>query len=107
MRRIGVIVALGALLSMFAGAVTAAPALAAGAGGRMDAPGLRPGLHHYNCGLLDEATLDVDKVFAKALKTPDGSMILLFTGAAKITFANPANGKSVSTNVSGLAQRSS
>jgi len=30
-------------------------------------------------------------------------MILLFTGAAKITFANPANGKSVSTNVSGPA----
>jgi hypothetical protein len=104
MRRIGVIVALGALLSMLGGVATAAPALAVG--GRGDGwvfQDFGPGFTTTNCGFLVQATQDVDNVFAKALKAPDGSMILLFTGAAKITFANPANGKSVSTNVSGPA----
>ncbi len=105
MRRFGVIVALGALLSMFAGVATAAPALAVG--GRGDGwvfQDFGPGFTTTNCGFLIQATQDVDNVFAKALKAPDGSMILLFTGAAKITFTNPANGKSVSTNVSGPAK---
>jgi len=105
MRRLGVIVAIGALLSMFGGAVAAAPALAVG--GRGDGwvyQDFGPGFTTDNCGFRIEATQDVDNVFAKALKAPDGSMIILFTGAAKITFANPANGKSVSTNVSGAAK---
>jgi hypothetical protein len=105
MRRFGVIVALGALLSMLAGVATAAPALAVG--GRGDGwvfQDFGPGFTTTNCGFLIQATQDVDNVFAKALTAPDGSMILLFTGAAKITFTNPANGKSVSTNVSGPAK---
>ena len=105
MMRIGVIAALAALLSMFAGAVTAAPALAVG--GRGDGwvfQDFGPGFTTTNCGFLIQATQDVDNVFAKALTAPDGSMILLFTGAAKITWTNPANGKSVSTNVSGPAK---
>ncbi len=96
------IVALGALLSMFGGAVTAAPALAVG--GRGDGwqfVDFGPGFTTTNCGFLIQATQDVDNVFMKALKAPDGSMIFLFTGAAKITFTNPANGKSISENTSG------
>ena len=105
MRRIGVIVALGALLSMLGGVATAAPALAVG--GRGDGwvfQDFGPGFTTTNCGFLIQATQDVDNVFAKALTAPDGSMILLFTGAAKITFTNPANGKSVSVVTSGPAK---
>ena len=105
MRRIGVIVALGALLSMLGGGATAAPALAVG--GRGDGwvfQDFGPGFTTTNCGFLVQATQDVDNVFAKALKAPDGSMILLFTGAAKITFTNPADGKSVIVNTSGPAK---
>ena len=101
MRRIGVIVALGALLGMFGGVVTAAPALAVG--GRGDGwvfQDFGPGFTTTNCGFLIQATQDVDNVFMKALTAPDGSMIFLSTGAAKITFTNPANGKSVSENTS-------
>jgi hypothetical protein len=104
MRRFGVIVALGALLSMIGGAATATPALAGG--GRGDGwvyQDFGPGFTTTNCGFPINATQDVDKVFAKVLKTADGSTIFLFTGAAKITFANPANGKSVSVNTSGPA----
>jgi hypothetical protein len=101
MRRIGVIVALGALLTALGGVVTAAPALAVG--GRGD------GWVYQNfgqpppttdCGFQINLTQDVDNVFGKALTAPDGSMIMLFTGAAKVTFTNPANGKSVSANTS-------
>jgi len=103
MRRFGVIVALGALLSMFGGVVTASPALAGGRGDGWTFQDFGPGFDTTNCGFLVHATQDVDNVFGKVLKTVDGSTIFLFTGAAKITFTNPANGKSVSTNVSGPA----
>jgi hypothetical protein len=105
MRRVGVIVALGALLGMFGGMVTAAPALAVG--GRGDGwvfQDFGPGFTTTNCGFLIQATQDVDNVFMKALTAPDGSMIFLATGAAKITFTNPANGKSVSENASAAAK---
>jgi hypothetical protein len=102
MRRLGVIVALGALLGMVGGVVTAAPALAVG--GRGDGwTFLDFGTHFTEdaqfCGFEIQGTQDVDNAFIKALKTADGSMIFLATGAAKITLA--ANGKSVSANVSG------
>ena len=101
MRRIGVIVALCALLGMLGAAVTAAPALAVG--GRGDGwvfQDFGPGFTTTNCGFLIVATQNVDNVFMKALTAPDGSMIMLSTGAAKITFTNPLNGKSVSENAS-------
>ena len=104
MRRIGVIVALGALLSMLGGVATAAPALAGGRGDGWVFQDFFPGFTSDNCGFRVNATQDVDKVFTKLLKTVDGSMIFLSTGAAKITFTNPANGKSVSVNTSGPAE---
>jgi len=57
MRRIGVIVALGALLSMLGGVATAAPALAVG--GRGDGwvfQDFGPGFTTTNCGFLVQAT---------------------------------------------------
>ena len=80
MRRFGVIVALGALLSMFGGVVTASPALAGGRGDGWTFQDFGPGFDTTNCGFLVHATQDVDNVFGKALKAPDGSMIMLFTG---------------------------
>jgi hypothetical protein len=101
MRRLGVIVALGALLSMFGGAATAAPALAGGRGDGWQFVDFGPGFTNDNCGFPINVTVDVDNAFGKALTAPDGSTIFLFTGALKFTFTNPANGKSISANSSG------
>jgi hypothetical protein len=101
MRRVGVIVTLGALLGMFGGLVTASPALAAGRG---DGWQFVPIPRHFTesaCGTEIQGTQLVDRVFVKALKTANGSMIFLFTGAAKIAFTNPGNGKSITVNTSG------
>ena len=86
------------------GVVTATPALAEGRGDGWQFLDFFPGFDSTNCGFLVHATQDVDKVFVKELKTTDGSTIFLFTGAAKITFTNPANGKSVTVNTSGPAK---
>ena len=104
MRRFAVMVTLGALLSMIGGAATAAPALAGGRGDGWQFLDFGAGFDSENCGFLVHATQDVDKVFVKVLKTADGSTIFLFTGAAKITFTNPTNGKSVSVVTSGPAK---
>src|SRR5215813_693344 len=81
MRRLGVIVALGALLSMFGGVATASPAFAGGRGDGWQFLDFFPGFDSTNCGFLVHATQDVDKVFVKELKTANGSTILLFTGS--------------------------
>lgn len=103
MRRAGVIVALGALLGLFGGVVTAGPALA---GGRGDGWQFVPIPRHFteaadHCGFLIRGTQLVDKVFMKELKTAGGTTIILLTGAAKVRFTNPANGKSVTAVTSG------
>jgi hypothetical protein len=51
------------------------------------------------CGFGIQGTQLVDKVFVKALKTADGSMALLGTGADKISLT--ANGKTITANISG------
>ena len=106
MRRVGVIVALGALLGMFGGAVTATPALAGGRGDGwqfVTVPSpvtVDPAI----CGFPIQATLLVGKEFVKALKTADGSMMFLFTGTLKASLTNPANGKTITENLSGPAK---
>ena len=65
MRRLGVIVALGALLGVFGGAVTASPALAGGRGDGWEFQDFGPGFTTTNCGFLIVATQDVDQVFAE------------------------------------------
>jgi hypothetical protein len=95
-----VIVALGTLLGMLGGAVTASPALAGGRGDGWQFLELPPTftVPADFCGFEIQGTQLVDKIFVKALKTADGSM-LLFTGAAKISLS--ANGKTITANVSG------
>jgi hypothetical protein len=101
MRRVGVIVALGALLGMLGGVVTASPALAGGRGDGWQFISLPPtfAVDPAFCGFGIQGTQLVDKVFFKALKTADGSMTFLATGANKISFT--ANGKTITADRSG------
>jgi hypothetical protein len=101
MRRIGVIVAHRRAAEHVRGGRDGHPRSRRGGWQFLD---FFPGFDSTNCGFLVHATQDVDKVFVKELKTTDGSTIFLFTGAAKITFTNPANGKSVTVNTSGPAK---
>jgi hypothetical protein len=94
-------VALGALLSMFGGAAAATPALAGGRGDGWQFIDFRPGFTTDNCGFPINVTVDADNVFGRALTAPDGSTIFQFNGAFKLTWTNPANGKSISMNVPG------
>jgi hypothetical protein len=102
-RRAGVIVALGALLGMLGGAVTASPALADGRGDGWQFMSLPPTftIDPVFCGFEIQGTTLVDKGFVKALTTADGSMAFLTTGAAKLSLTNPANGKIITANISG------
>jgi len=74
-----VIVALGALLGMLGGVVTASPALAGGRGDGWQFISLPPtfAVDPAFCGFGIQGTQLVDKVFFKALKTADGSMTFL------------------------------
>ena len=101
MRRLGVIVALSALLGMFAGVVTASPALA-GRGHKWEFLPFKPfTLPAAFCGFKVRVTAPGNKEFAKILKASDGSMTFLFTGSAKWSFTNLSTGKAITENVSG------
>ena len=102
-RRAGVVVALGALLGMLGGAVTTSPALADGRGGGWQFMSLPPTftVDPVFCGFGIQGTTLVNQGFVKELKTADGSMVFLTTGAAKLSLTNPANGKTITANISG------
>ena len=101
MRRLRVIVALGALLGLFAGVVTASPALA-GRGLKWQFLPAKPfTLPAGFCGFKIRVTPLANKEFTKILKTADGSMTVLFTGSAKWSFTNLSTGKAFTENVSG------
>jgi len=101
MRRLGVIVALGALLGMLGGVVTASPALA-GRGPKWEFLPAGPAtLPASFCGFKVRVTVPVNKEFIKVLKASDGSMTSLFTGSAKWSFTNLSTGKTITENVSG------
>jgi hypothetical protein len=102
MRRVGLIVALGALLGMIAGAVTASPALARGP--KWQFVPLTPTFTEPAalCGFEIQGTQLVDKIYVKTSTAPDGSTIQKFTGTGKIALT--ANGKTITANVSGPAQ---
>src|SRR5215472_5404480 len=97
------IVALGALLGLLAGAATASPALADGRGDGWQFISLPPSftLPADFCGFEIQVTQLVDKLYAKALKTADGSEAFLETGATRMSFTNPANGKTITQNGAG------
>jgi hypothetical protein len=103
MRRLGVIVALGALLGMFGGLVTAGPALARGPGWEF-VPAEPFTLPADFCGFEIGFSWPVRNEYSKILKAADGSMIFLITGADKIVSTNLSTGKTLSANISGPAK---
>jgi len=101
MRRLGMIVALGALLAMFAGVLTASPALA-GRGHKWQFLPPQPFTVPASfCGFKIHVNFPVDREFAKLIKASDGSMITLITGSLRFTFTNLSTGKAITENVSG------
>ena len=103
MRRVGVIVALGALLGMFGGVVTASPALARGPKWQFfDEPPTFV-VDSQFCGFEIQGTHQ-GKEFFKTLMASDGSTITLITGASMVTLTNPANGKTIAANTGGPAK---
>jgi hypothetical protein len=100
-RRLGVIVALGALLCVLGGVVTASPALA-GRGPKWQPPSGPPfTLPASLCGFKLRVAFSVNKEFTKVLKTADGSMTFLFTGAVTVSYTNLQTGKTISVPENG------
>src|SRR5262245_46315666 len=102
-RRLGVIVALGALLAMSAWVLTAPPALA-GRGHKWQFGPITPfTVSASHCGFKIRVTpvADSNKEYTKVLKTGDGFMTFLFTGAIKASFTNLQTGKTITENMSG------
>ena len=103
MRRIAVIVAFGALLSLFAGVVTASPALA-GRGPKWMPP--TPGgppftLPALYCGFNLRVTFPVNHEYTKILHNADGSTTFLFTGAVTASYTNLHTGKTITVPENG------
>jgi hypothetical protein len=89
-----VIVALGALLGIFAGVLTASPALA-GRGPKWEfAPGETVTLPSSFCGFAVRVT-PVSKQFVKVLKSTDGSETVLITGTLTLSYTNLSTGNAV------------
>jgi hypothetical protein len=101
MRRLGMIVALGALLGMFGGVVTASPALA-GRGHKWEFVPAPPSitLPAAFCGFKVRVTTPVNKEFVKVLKAADGSMTFLTTGSFRHSYTNLSTGKAIIENAS-------
>jgi hypothetical protein len=100
MRRLGVIVALGALLGMFGGVMTASPALARGPKWQFQPKSART-LPAEFCGFEVRVTYPVNREFTKILKASDGTMITLSTGSVTESLTNLETGKTITENVSG------
>jgi hypothetical protein len=93
------IVALGAMLGMFAGVLTASPALA-GRGPKWEIVPAEPSTVPSSfCGFAVKVT-PVSKQFAKVLKTTDGSETVLITGRQTLSFTNLSTGKTITENAS-------
>jgi hypothetical protein len=101
MRRLGVIVALGALLGMFGGVVTASPALA-GRGPQWEFQPTGPfTLPADFCGFQIGVTFPVNQEYGKVLKSSDGSVTTLITGSLTASYTNLQTGKAITENISG------
>jgi hypothetical protein len=103
MRRIAVTAALGALLGMSGGVITASPALARGPQWQFGEP--QPfTLPASFCGFEVQLTFPVDESYFKVLKTSDGSMTFLSNGLVTVTYTNLQTGKAITENESGPAK---
>jgi hypothetical protein len=100
MRRLEVIVVLGAVLGLLGGVLTASPALARGPGWTFQ-PAAPFTLDASFCGFPVYVAYPVDKEYSKLLKTLDGSTITLITGSLVSTQTNLNTGKTITENVSG------
>lgn len=103
MRRLGVVVALGALLGMLGGVVTASSALARGPPWTF-LPAFPFTLDPSFCGFPVGVAWPTDMEYAKLLKSTDGSAIALVNGAVTTSFTNLATGKTITENNSGPDQ---
>jgi hypothetical protein len=101
-RRAGLIVALGALLGMLCGVVTASQALADRRGDGWSIspvpPMTVPALY---CGFEFLVTTVVNEEYTKILKTADGTMTFLFTGAITTSLTNLQTGKTITEKMNG------
>jgi hypothetical protein len=100
-----VLVALGAVVSMTAGLMTADPARA-GRGPKWQMGVAEPfTLPADYCGFPIEFSWPMLKEYSKVLKAADGSMIVLTTGVDKIVATNVTTGKTLPPqNISGPAK---
>jgi hypothetical protein len=97
------IVALGALLGMLGGVVTASPALAGGRGDGWQIVDLGPLPLNFDdtyCTFPVSVDFPVNREYMKLLKTDD-STITLFTGSLTGSFTNQQTGKTITVNLSG------
>ena len=102
MRRLGIIVALGALLGMFGGVVTTSSARGPKWQFLPKSPMTLPA---ELCGFEVGVTFPVNREFFKVLQTSaDGSYTLLATGSVTSSFTNLETGKTITENVSGPAK---
>jgi len=102
MRRLGIIVALGALLGMFGGVVTTSSARGPKWQFLPKSPMTLPA---ELCGFEVGVTFPVNREFFKVLKaSADGSVTLLATGSVTNSFTNLETGKTITENVSGPAK---
>ena len=103
MRRLGVIVALGALLGIFAAGLTDSPALA-GRGSKWEfVPATPFAVPASYCGFAIQVT-PVSNEYIKVLKTPDGSEIDLITGSFTQSYTNTSTGRTITENGSASAR---
>ena len=101
MRRLAMTAALGALVGMVAGMMTAGPALA-GRGPKWEVVTQEPfTLPADFCGFEIGVSWPMLNEYTKILKAADGSMTFLTTGVDKVTGTNLSNGKSGTSNISG------
>ena len=104
MRRLGIIVALCTLLGMVGGVATSTPALA-GRGPKWEPLPAHPfTMPAEFCGFKVRVAYPVDRGYVKVLKSSDGTVTTLATGAFKSSYTNLRTGKSVTVNVSGQAK---
>jgi hypothetical protein len=101
-RRLRVIVALGALLCMLGGVVTASPAIA-GRGPKWQPPGASPPftLPALFCGFKVRVAFPVNHEYTKVLHHADGSTTFLFTGFGTVSYTNLQTGKTITENIPG------
>ena len=100
-KRAGVIVTLGALLSMVAGVVTASPAFARGEGWQIQPAPPAIIVPATFCGFEIQVTFPVDREFAKILTASNGFMTTLVTGSLFASLTNLETGKTITENISG------